>query len=202
RTVDMATPEYLQPYARRMFKLGVRPVGGCCGTTPDHIRKIAAAARMVGTAGAEDRGSAFPGEARAPSGEFEILQEPAPGAKVVARCDKSRFSKLFDDAAHFAISVEVNAPPGLSLAKPIAAARSLVDIGVGVINVADGPRASARMSNLALVQRIQEKVGCEALLHVCCRDRNLLGTIGHLLAAHELGIRNLVVITGDPPKMG
>jgi homocysteine S-methyltransferase len=203
RTVYMATPEYFQLYARRMFKLGVRLVGGCCGTTPDHVRKIAAAARMVGTAGADDRsGSGFPGEARSPSGEFEITHEPAPGAKVVARCDKSSFAKLFDDPNHFAISVEVNAPPGLSLEKPLAAARMLVENGVDVINVADGPRASARMSNLALVHRIREKVGCEALLHVCCRDRNLLGTIGHLLAAHELGVRNLVVITGDPPKMG
>lgn len=202
RTVYMATPEYFQLYARRMFKLGVRLVGGCCGTTPDHVRKIAAAARMVGSAGVEDRGSAFPHEVRAPSGEFEILHEPAPGAKLVARCDKSRFAKLFDDASHFAISVEVNAPPGLSLDKPLAAAKMLLENGVDVINVADGPRASARMSNLALVHRIQDRLGADALLHVCCRDRNLLGTIGHLLAAHELGIHNLVVITGDPPKMG
>ena len=200
RTVYMATPEYFQLYARRMFKLGVRMVGGCCGTTPDHIRKIAAAARMAGSpGGAEDRVTI---ESRAPSGPFEIAAGCAPGAKVVPTDEKSRFAAKLADPNHFVLSVEVNAPPGLSLAKSIAAARMLVEAGIDVINVADGPRASARMSNLALVHRLQEQVGCEALLHVCCRDRNLLGTIGHLLAAHELGIRNLVVITGDPPKMG
>jgi homocysteine S-methyltransferase len=88
------------------------------------------------------------------------------------------------------------------LEKAIAGARLLRDGGVDIINVADGPRASARMGNLALCLRIQEQLGVPTLLHVTTRDRNLLGSIAHLLAAHELGVRNLVVISGDPPKMG
>ncbi|MEO7092956.1 MAG: bifunctional homocysteine S-methyltransferase/methylenetetrahydrofolate reductase [Polyangiales bacterium] len=197
RTVYMATPEYFQLYARRMFKLGIHMVGGCCGTTPDHIRKIAAAARMVH--GDISERASNPEHTSIPA---EPIAELAPGITVVPSEQKSKFAAKISDPKHFTISVEVNAPPGLSLAKAIAAARMLTEGGVDVINVADGPRASARMSNLALVHRIQDQVGCEALLHVCCRDRNLLGTVGHLLAAHELGIRNLVIITGDPPKMG
>jgi homocysteine S-methyltransferase len=102
----------------------------------------------------------------------------------------------------FVISVEVNPPPGLSLDKAVDGAAMLRDAGVDVINVADGPRASARMGNLALCMRVQEKLGMPALMHVTTRDRNLLGLIAHLLAAHELGVHDLIVITGDPPKMG
>jgi homocysteine S-methyltransferase len=198
RMVYMATPEYFQLYARRMFKLGVRLVGGCCGTTPEHVKKIAAAARMV--SGGDRSGSEDPTiETRASDPPHPI----APGVSVVATGDKSKLAARVDDpAARFVVSVEVNPPAGLSLAKALEAAKMLVDGGVDVINVADGPRASARMSNLVMVHRIQERIGCEAILHVCCRDRNYLGTVGHLLAAHELGIHNLCVITGDPPKMG
>ncbi|MBI2390799.1 MAG: bifunctional homocysteine S-methyltransferase/methylenetetrahydrofolate reductase [Deltaproteobacteria bacterium] len=197
RTVYMATPEYFQLYARRMFKLGVTLVGGCCGTTPDHIKKIAAAARMVGG----DRAEIAEGrsESDRPEAKGPIV---APGITVTRSEEKTKFSAAIHDPTRFVVSVEVNPPPGLSIKKALDAAKMLAGGGVDVINVADGPRASARMSNLALVHRIQEQVGCEALLHVCCRDRNLLGTVGHLLAAHELDVHNLVVITGDPPKMG
>jgi homocysteine S-methyltransferase len=198
RMVYMATPEYFQLYARRMYKLGVRLVGGCCGTTPEHTKKIAAAARMVSggeRSGAED-----------PTIETRTSEPPhpvAPGVVAVATHEKTGLArKVEDPKARFAISVEVNPPTGLSLDKAIDAARMLLDGGVDVINVADGPRASVRMSNLVMVHRLQERLGCEAILHVCCRDRNFLGTVGHLLAAHELGIHNLCVITGDPPKMG
>jgi 5,10-methylenetetrahydrofolate reductase len=102
----------------------------------------------------------------------------------------------------FLVSVEVNPPPGLSLAAALESARALKEGGVDVINVADGARAQARMGNIALCLRIQQEVGLPALMHVTARDRNLLGQIAYLLAAHELGVRNLVVITGDPPKMG
>jgi 5,10-methylenetetrahydrofolate reductase len=102
----------------------------------------------------------------------------------------------------FVVSVEVNPPVGLDPASAIAAAKLLVEGGVDVINIADGARAQARMSNLALGVRMQEALGIEVLLHVCGRDRNLLGQVAHLLGAHALGIRNLVIVTGDPPKMG
>jgi homocysteine S-methyltransferase len=102
----------------------------------------------------------------------------------------------------FVVSVEVNPPVGLDPAKAIGAAKALRAGGVDVVNIADGARAQARMANLALAVRIQREAGVESILHVCGRDRNLLGTLAHLLGAHDLGVRNLVVITGDPPKMG
>jgi methionine synthase I (cobalamin-dependent)/5,10-methylenetetrahydrofolate reductase len=195
RLAYMATPDYFQLYARRLFKAGVHAVGGCCGTTPDHIRKVVAAARMVaGGHHVEVAGGGMREEPHTKSGEV------APGVNVVATADKGPIGR--DLGKKFLVSVEVNPPPGLSLASAIAGAKALEQGGVDIINVADGPRASARMGNLALCMRIQQEVGLPALMHVTSRDRNLLGTVAYLLAAHELGVRNLVVITGDPPKMG
>ncbi|HXX69158.1 MAG TPA: bifunctional homocysteine S-methyltransferase/methylenetetrahydrofolate reductase [Polyangiaceae bacterium] len=207
RMVYVSTPEYFGVYARRMFRLGVRLVGGCCGTTPEHVRRIAAAARMAGAAADPDGKSeaaveevgrsaessppakasivvGFPGALQAPP----IEQRSSLGAKLGQR--------------KFVVSVEVNPPVGLDPTRAIAAARMLKAGGIDVVNIADGARAQARMSNLALAVRVQREVGVEVILHVCGRDRNLLGTLAHLLGAHDLGVRNLVVITGDPPKMG
>lgn len=196
RFAYMATPEYFQIYARRLYKAGVRAVGGCCGTTPDHVKKIAAAARMVGG------GSVDPGEPGGGMREEGHTEPPpvAPGAVVTPTGEKGELGSKI--GTKFVVSVEVNPPPGLSLRKALDGARLLRDGGVDVINVADGPRASARMGNLALCLRIQEELGMPSLMHVTTRDRNVLGLVAHLLAAHELGVRNLVVITGDPPKMG
>ncbi|HEX2677133.1 MAG TPA: bifunctional homocysteine S-methyltransferase/methylenetetrahydrofolate reductase, partial [Polyangiales bacterium] len=192
RFAYMATPEYFQLYARRLFKAGVKAVGGCCGTTPDHVRKIAAAARMVGGTGHEPGGGM-----RDDAGEQSL---PAGAIAPTPLGDKGALGAML--GKKFVVSVEVNPPPGLSIERALEGAKLLKDGGVDVINVADGPRASARMGNLALCMRIQEQIGMPALLHVTTRDRNLLGLLAHLLAAHELGVRNLVVITGDPPKMG
>ncbi|HEY1697556.1 MAG TPA: bifunctional homocysteine S-methyltransferase/methylenetetrahydrofolate reductase [Polyangiaceae bacterium] len=198
RMVYVSTPEYFGVYARRMIRVGVRLVGGCCGTTPEHVKRIAAAARMAGPAETEARAedelsradvtgvvpAIFPGALQpTPFGQRSDL-----AAKVAAR--------------RFVVSVEVNPPVGLDPARAVAAARSLRAGGVDVVNIADGARAQARMSNLALAVRIQQEVGVETILHVCGRDRNLLGTLAHLLGVHDLGVHNLVVITGDPPKMG
>ncbi len=192
RFAYMATPEYFLIYAKRLFKAGVKAVGGCCGTTDEHVRKIAAAARMVGKD--DDEGG---GGMRA-----EVSERPsaAPGVVVTATADKSPLGQKLK--REFVVSVEVNPPAGLSLDKALAGAAKLRDAGVDVINVADGARASARMGNLALCLRVQQELKMQALMHVTTRDRNLLGLVAHLLAAHELDVRNLVVITGDPPKMG
>lgn len=195
RFAYMATPEYFQIYARRLYKAGIKAVGGCCGTTPEHVKKIASAARMVGgSEPAEIGGGGMREEGR------RAEPEVAPGVVVVSTADKGELGAKI--GKKFVVSVEVNPPPGLTLDKAIEGARMLRDNGVDVINVADGPRASARMGNLALCLRIQEELGMPSLMHVTTRDRNLLGLVAHLLAAHELGVRNLVVITGDPPKMG
>jgi len=205
RLVYVSTAEYFGVYARRMFKLGVKLVGGCCGTTPDHVRRIAAAARM---AGAAERGAASNGDSDAlirTTESFEAWSADPPETHGAAKCVP--FAERSELAAklargRFVVSVEVNPPIGLDLSKAIAAAKMLKDGGIDVINIADGARAQARMGNLAMAVRIQEQVGMETILHVCGRDRNLLGTLAHLLAAQELGVRNLVIITGDPPKMG
>lgn len=192
RFAYMATPEYFLVYAKRLFKAGVKAVGGCCGTTDEHIRKIAAAARMMGKDGDEGGGGM----------RSEVIERPsiAPGITVTPIADKSALGKKLRQ--EFVVSVEVNPPAGLSLDKALAGAAKLRDAGVDVINVADGARASARMGNLALCVRVQQELKMQALMHVTTRDRNLLGLVAHLLAAHELNVRNLVVITGDPPKMG
>jgi methionine synthase I (cobalamin-dependent)/5,10-methylenetetrahydrofolate reductase len=206
RLIYMATPEYYGVYARRFFKAGVAIVGGCCGTNPDHIRRVANARRMVG-------GSDDVIEISTP----EDKPQEARGLEPVPFGDRTRLSskiqRVYLDRVkaanptpispeNFVVSVEVNPPPGLDPRSAITAARMLRDGGVDVINIADGPRASVRMSNQALAQLVQRELGMEVILHVCARDRNLLGLQSDLLAAHVLGVHNLVIITGDPPKLG
>ncbi|MBP9111664.1 MAG: bifunctional homocysteine S-methyltransferase/methylenetetrahydrofolate reductase [Polyangiaceae bacterium] len=194
RLVYISTPEYFGVYARRLFKLGVTVVGGCCGTTPEHIRRVAAAGRMASVADGED--------AREFEGEHDSIRVlgAAPGVETLPIAERSSLGAKLGKS--FLVSVEVNPPVGLDPSKAIAAATMLKEGGVDVINIADGARAQARMSNLALAHRIQSIVGMETILHVCGRDRNLLATLAHLLGAYDLGLRNLVIITGDPPKMG
>jgi methionine synthase / methylenetetrahydrofolate reductase(NADPH) len=198
RSIYVATPEYFGVYAQRMFRIGVRLMGGCCGTTPEHVRRIAASARMMaGFAGALE-----------PRDDDEPVRggEPVP-VVLLGELQAKPFEQRSDLGAKlarrkFVVSVEVSPPAGLDPSRAVAAARSLKAGGVDVVNIADGARAQARMSNLALAVRVKSEAGIEAILHVCGRDRNLLGTLAHLLGAHDLGVRNLVIITGDPPKMG
>lgn len=194
RFAYMATPEYFQLYARRLYKAGIKAVGGCCGTTPEHVKKIVAAARMVAGGGPAEMGGGMR-EDDAPS------VHPAPGVTMVPLAEKGPIGAKLA-RGQFVVSVEVNPPPGLSLDKALEGAKRLRDGGIDMINVADNARATVRMGNLALCLRAQQELGMPALMHVTTRDRNLLGLVGHLLAAHELGVRNLVIITGDPPKMG
>jgi 5,10-methylenetetrahydrofolate reductase len=195
RLIYIATPEYFGLFARRMFKLGVRLVGGCCGTTPEHIRRIAGAARMAESTLVPEGLSAHTIEASyAPP-------PPAANIRVVPAMEKSRLAAKIAQK-RFAVSVEVNPPTGLDIEKALSAAKMLIGAGIDVINIADGARAQARMSNVALAARMQDRLGIETIVHVCGRDRNLLGQVAHLLGAHALGIKNLVIITGDPPKLG
>jgi homocysteine S-methyltransferase len=198
RMVYVSTPEYFGVYARRMFRVGVRMVGGCCGTTPEHVKRIAAAARMAGSADGEGRAEDEP--TRTDGGS--VIPAVVPGALTPVPFEKRSGLAAKLAAKRFAVSVEVNPPVGVDASKAITAAKMLAAGGVDVINIADGARAQARMSNLALAVHLQREVGIETILHVCGRDRNLLGTLAHLLGAHDLGLRNLVIITGDPPKMG
>ncbi len=209
RFIYVSTPEYFGVFARRLCKLGVKMIGGCCGTTPEHIRRIAAAARMEGASAVsisevESDGPFWVGTSNSDEGveraDPTFTPLPSAGVTIATREEKSRFAAKI--GKKFVISVEVNPPAGLDPAASIKAAKMLVDGGVDVINIADGARAQARMSNLAMAVRLQQELGIETLLHVCGRDRNLLGQVAHLLGAHALGVKNLVIITGDPPKMG
>ena len=207
RLIYMATPEYFGVYARRYFKAGVALVGGCCGTSPEHIRQIAAAARMMG--GGRSLPVREPGPITIVPEDVELppvttADKTTLGAKIL-RVYAERV-KAADPVAvspnSFVVSVEVNPPSGLDPSPSIEAARMLQAAGVDVINIADGPRATVRMNNQALALLVDRDLDMEVILHVCCRDRNLLGLQSDLLAAHVLGLHNIVIITGDPPKMG
>jgi methionine synthase / methylenetetrahydrofolate reductase(NADPH) len=195
RTVDgrllyMATPEYLDVFARRTIQLGATMIGGCCGTTPDHVRWMAKSSRMLGEHKPET-----------------IRIRPVATAEVLPVLEPTPLARRSDFAAKiaagkFVVSVEVNPAPGLDPTRALDGAKMLIDSGVDIVNVADAPRAMARMSNLAFCSLLLGKYGIQPILHVCGRDRNLLGQMAHLLGAHAIGIRNLVIITGDPPKVG
>jgi len=195
RTVDgrllyMATPEYFDVFARRTIQIGATMVGGCCGTTPEHVRWMAKSGRMLG-----EHGIQVAGVGAARRVEVVTLREPTPLA------ERSAFAAKIA-AGQFVVSVEVNPAPGLDPSRALDGAKMLLDHGVDIVNVADAPRAVARMSNLAFCSLLLDRHGIQPILHVCGRDRNLLGQMAHLLGAHAIGIRNLVIITGDPPKVG
>ena len=208
RTLYMTTPEYFGVYARRMLQSGVRLVGGCCGTGPEHIRLVVDAAAMMsggrvtvtpaGRAGVRPEivhHRATPMEKKSPLGAKirRVYRE---------RIDPEGPRRPVDGPGSFVVSVEVNPDPGLNPARSLSSAAMLQRAGADVINISDGPRAVARMSNLALAVKMRSELGIDVILHVCCRDRNLLGLHSDLLGAWVLGVRNLVIITGDPPKMG
>jgi homocysteine S-methyltransferase len=195
RTVDgrllyMATPEYLDVFARRTIQLGATMIGGCCGTTPEHVKWMAKSGRMLG-----ERRSVISLASPTRAVDVVELAEPTPLA------ERSAFAAKIA-AGKFVVSVEVNPAPGLDPSRALAGAKMLLENGVDIVNVADAPRAMARMSNLAFCSLLLERYGIQPILHVCGRDRNLLGQMAHLLGAHAIGIRNLVIITGDPPKVG
>ena len=188
RNIYLCSPEYMASYARKFVAAGVRLVGGCCGTTPDHIRVMKSALR-VSEARAKDNPAQVKSEAvlaAAPS--IPLAKRSKAGAKIAA--------------GEFLTMVEIVPPKGTNVRKEIEGARFLKSVGVDAINIPDSPRASARMSNQALSLLVQQEVGIEAILHYTCRDRNVLSMQSDLLGAAALGIHNLICITGDPPKMG
>ncbi len=208
RTIYMSTPEYFGVYARRLYQSGAALVGGCCGTGAAHVARIAAAAAMMSGGRAAARPMPVP-SVTAPVRRLPSIpmESKSPLGAKIARVVRERLEpggarSAPAAPASFVVSVEVNPDPGLGIERPLKAAAMLKRAGVDVVNIADGPRAAVRMSNLALALSMRQEVGVETLLHVCCRDRNLLGLHSDLLGAWVLGIRNLVVITGDPPKMG
>lgn len=205
RMVYMATPEYFGEYAKRMFQIGVSIVGGCCGTNMEHIRWATGAARMLG-----GRRASVAAEPKLASPEVRADVQPVPTAEKTQLSAKVR--KVYEERVkqgigrdaiskeNFVVSVEVNPPLGLDLSPAMRGARMLMEAGVDVVNSADGPRATVRVSNSVLCQMVTQEIGMETILHVCCRDRNLLRLTSDLFASYVQGLHNLVIITGDPPK--
>jgi homocysteine S-methyltransferase len=192
RSMYMASPEYMATYARHLVQAGAKIVGGCCGTTPDHIKAMVEGVRPLAP-----RSRVVPGAAR---DEARPTEGPAAGRAPVALAERSRFGAKLA-AGHFVTSVEIVPPRGIETAKLEQDAAALAKAGVDAINVPDGPRAQSRMGAIA-TSMIIERHGIEAVTHYACRDRNLLGMLSDLLGASALGLRNMLLVTGDPPKMG
>jgi homocysteine S-methyltransferase len=189
RTIYMASPEYMATYAARLIRKGVRFVGGCCGTTPEHVARMSDAVRMLAPGGSVRVAQSQPEQAADGGLEPTPLAERSAWGGKLAR-------------GEFLTTVEIVPPRGSSPDSMLEGVRLLREAGVDGVNVPDGPRAQSRMGALATAVLIQQRVGIEAVVHYCCRDRNLLGMLSDLLGAQALGLRNLLLITGDPPKMG
>lgn len=187
RFIYLTSPEYMAEYAKRFIQSGVSLIGGCCGTTPQHIKAMAGAVRALRPVHYRVAGAP-----RTEKADEKLPETPF--------AERSRFANAM--TREFVISVEIDPPRGLDPSGSLEAARVLKVHGVHVINIADGPRASARMSPMVLATLIERNVGIETLLHYCCRDRNLLGMQADLIGAHAVGLRNVLIITGDPPKLG
>src|SRR4029079_8463031 len=188
----MGSPEYMATFAKRFVQAGAKFVGGCCGTTPTHIKLIADAIRSISPRQAQVFVKNKPVE----------VTEPTPiDVTVVPAEDRSKWSRKVA-RGEFVTSVEVLPPKGCDAKKTLESIALLKDAGVDAVNIPDGPRAQTRMSAQATAVLVEREVGIEAVLHYCCRDRNLLGMMSDLLVAAALGLHNLLLITGDPPKMG
>lgn len=191
RTMYMASPEYMASYARHLIQAGAKIIGGCCGTTPEHVKAMVEGVRPLSPRTRVQVGAT---RETAPTGAPDKSREPVPLAQ------RSRFGAKLA-AGQFVTSVEIVPPRGVDTVKLEHDAATLAKAGVDAINVPDGPRAQSRMGAIA-TSLIIERHGIEAVTHYACRDRNLLGMLSDLLGASALGLRNLLLVTGDPPKMG
>ncbi|MGQ0562540.1 MAG: bifunctional homocysteine S-methyltransferase/methylenetetrahydrofolate reductase [Gemmatimonadota bacterium] len=187
RKMYMASPEYMAKFSQRLIRAGVKFVGGCCGTTPEHIKKIADAVHALA-----------PGRV-----SVRVLEPEHQEQQVQAKplSERSRWGRKIA-AGELVTTVEIVPPRGIDPTKMLEGVRMLKQAGIDAVNVPDGPRAQMRMGVLPTATLVEQHTGIEAVIHYCCRDRNLLGMLSDLLGAHALGLRNLLIITGDPPKMG
>ena len=198
RSMYMASAEYMAEYARHLVQAGAKVVGGCCGTTPEHI-----SAMMVGIRPLSPRFARTGATAQVTVGAASTLRDGprTPDAPAVPLAERSRWGAKIASGA-FVTSVEIVPPRGVDATRMLADVGLLKAAGVDAVNVPDGPRAQSRMGALLTSLLIEQKVGIEAVTHYACRDRNLLGMLSDLLGASAVGLRNLLLITGDPPKMG
>jgi homocysteine S-methyltransferase len=197
RSMYMASPEYMATYARHLIHAGAKVLGGCCGTTPEHIKAICEGIRPLNPR--LDIGTRDTGRVTRSTATEALGPRPAPLATPFA--ERSRLASKIATGA-FVTSVEIVPPRGVDGSRMIADVKKLKDAGVDAVNVPDGPRAQSRMGALLTSVLIEQQVGIETVTHYACRDRNLLGMLSDLLGAAAIGLRNLLIITGDPPKMG
>ena len=189
RNIYMTSPEYIAEYAKRFILSGASIVGGCCGTNPGHIKAIRRAVQALRPSRRLERA------------DTALRIETPVTVAVVPRAEKSRLGRKLA-AGRFVTLVELVSPKGVSPAAQVQKARRLGQAGIDAINIPDGPRASARMSALALASILERETGIETVLHIACRDRNVIGMQSDLLGAWALGLRNILAVTGDPPKLG
>lgn len=194
RMLYMTSPEYFASYARRFAELGVKAVGGCCGTGPEHIAEAARSLKALDKTVLSVARAAPSGPAGGPAPAAEL----SPAAPL---SERSAFGRALAEG-RWVTSVEIVPPQGWDLSKTVERARRCAEAGVDAINIPDGPRASSRVSPLVTALRIQAEAGIEAVLHVTCRDRNIIGVQSDLLGCAAVGINNLLAVTGDPPKLG
>ena len=189
RKIYLCSPEYMSQYARRYLWAGVKIIGGCCGTTPEHIKLLTSEVRSLNPLQRDIH---------------VTVEQPAAKQKAMPKVAMEEKSQLGAKlaAGKFVTFVEILPPRGVDPAKEIAGAKLCKAAGIDAINVPDGPRASARLSAQVTCGIFQKEAGIEAVLHFCCRDRNILGIQSELLGAHFSGVKNLICITGDPPRMG
>ncbi|SNT00761.1 homocysteine S-methyltransferase [Granulicella rosea] len=190
RSIYLDSPEYMASFAKKFVKAGATIVGGCCGTTPQHIKAMRGALRALE---AQEVGVESVKAGPAPNAR--------PGIEPPPLKDRSLIGSLIA-GKKFVTMVEIVPPKGIDCTRELEGADVLHKLGVHAINVPDSPRASARMSAQSLCVQIQQKVGIETILHYTCRDRNILGMQGDLIGASSIGLKNILCLTGDPPKMG
>jgi len=188
RTLYMSTPEYMAEYAKRFYQRGARIIGGCCGSTPEHIRQIAQAVKSI------DKSE------RPPAIEVRQVEKAVRQIPVELK-DKSQFGAKLA-AGQKIITIEISPPKGADLSGLIEKVNLCKQAGVDAVNIPDGPRASSRISAMITAIKLQQACGIETLLHFCCRDRNIIAMQSDLLGIHTIGLRNVLIITGDPPKLG
>ncbi len=187
RQLYYCSPEYIATYSMEYLDYGVAGIGGCCGTTAEHIAEIVKMVRPL-----------------AKSHASPLVSREAPAVPPRAESPLASRTKLAEKltAGEWIRTVELIPPCGYDLEQTLAKVRRLAEYGVDAVNLPDGPRASSRISNIAVAERILSEVGLEPILHFCCRDRNLIGMQSELLACALYKIRNILFITGDPPKLG
>ena len=204
RNIYMASPEYMASFARKFIQAGASFIGGCCGTTPSHTRAMKSAIRAIEAQQSATAEVASQTDPEAADDFARPSHRPRPVVSKVEPPPLAARSKVgaMIAAGEFCTLVEIVPPKGIDCSKEIEGAALLYRLGVDAINVPDSPRASARMSAQSLCVQIQQQVGIETVLHYTCRDRNVLSIQSDLIGASSIGLKNILCLTGDPPKLG